>query len=111
MDLPFGSVAPFEPDTGIANDSSITVFHPPQLSQRPDHLEDAPPQDWQTKFETLAMAYLRGTFRERKSILRSDGRSPYWGRCQQLKGGDPMSSEFTAFGNLVRIAGVAGATA
>jgi hypothetical protein len=31
----------------------------------------------------------------------------YWRGRQQLKGGDPMSSEFTAFGeSLVRITGV-----
>jgi len=27
------------------------VFHSPQLSQRPDHLDETAPQDWQTNCE------------------------------------------------------------
>jgi hypothetical protein len=35
------------------------LFHSPQLSQRPAHLDDALPQDWQTKFEAdLAMGHM-----------------------------------------------------
>ena len=34
----------------------MIVFHSPQLSQRPDHLDAVLPQDWQTKLEAdLAM--------------------------------------------------------
>jgi hypothetical protein len=36
------------PPGGELTDSSTSVFHAPQLSQRPDHLEWAAPQDWQT---------------------------------------------------------------
>jgi phage terminase small subunit len=31
------------------------VFQSPQLSQRPDHLDETAPQDWQTKVEALAI--------------------------------------------------------
>jgi hypothetical protein len=44
------------PETGAELFSSIIVFHSPQLSQRPDHLDAALPQDWQTKLDAdLAM--------------------------------------------------------
>src|SRR5258705_8571768 len=38
-----------EAPAGGAACSSISVFHAPQSSQRPDHLGCATPQDWQTK--------------------------------------------------------------
>jgi hypothetical protein len=54
--LPFGRLAPLAPETGAEVFSSIIVFHSPQLSQRPDHLEAVLPQDWQTKLDAdLAM--------------------------------------------------------
>jgi hypothetical protein len=34
----------------------VIVFHAPQLSQRPDHLDWTAPQDWQTKV-VLAVIY------------------------------------------------------
>jgi hypothetical protein len=43
-----GRLAPLAPDTGAAVLSCTIVFHSPQLSQRPAHLGDADPQDWQT---------------------------------------------------------------
>src|SRR5882762_3621037 len=45
------------PPMGGGAPSSTIVFHPPQASQRPDHLEPTAPQDWQAKEEEdLAMS-------------------------------------------------------
>jgi hypothetical protein len=33
----------------------MIVFHSPQLSQRPDHLDATAPQAWHTKLDDLAM--------------------------------------------------------
>ena len=63
---PLGRLAPLEPDSGAAACSSTMEFHAPQLSQRPDHLEEAEPQLWQTNWESLAMPLCTGTFTERK---------------------------------------------
>src|SRR5262245_58212336 len=52
---PLGKLTPLAPDTGAAAASSTIVFHSPQLSQRPAHLDDTAPQDWQTKLDDLAM--------------------------------------------------------
>jgi hypothetical protein len=51
-----GRLAPLAPETGAVPFSSIMLFHSPQLSQRPAHLDAVLPQDWQTKFDAdLAM--------------------------------------------------------
>jgi hypothetical protein len=44
----------------------MMVFHAPQPSQRPDHLDEALPQLWQTNCEVLAMLLHSGTFGERE---------------------------------------------
>ena len=63
---PLGRLAPLAPDSGAAACSSTMVFHAPQPSQRPDHLEEAVPQLWQTKCDVLAMPLYSGTFGERE---------------------------------------------
>ena len=71
MARPLGSPAPLEPESGAAACSSMMVFHAPQLSQRPDHLVEAEPQDWQTKCDALAMALSSGTFGEREGVSQT----------------------------------------
>ena len=57
-----------EPDSGAAACSSTMVFHAPQPSQRPDHLVEAEPQDWQTKCDVLAMPLLAEHYANGKGL-------------------------------------------